>query len=105
MTQVLSRLLIIALLFGSAEAAVDSMHIDGDHDSGNSHMLHDHDDPASDVDHNEDNCNHYCHCTHQMGALFTHTSSIFHTYYIETASHFYRYRYQPLSSLFRPPIS
>ena len=104
MTQLLNILLIIALLFGSAEAAVDSIHIDDDHNLS-SHIVHDHDDLDIDVDHDEDSCNHYCHCTHHIGVLFANNTAIFDAYYLEEGSNNYRYRYQPLPSLYRPPIS
>ncbi len=104
MAQLFNILLIIAVLFGSAEAAVDSIHLDDGHKSG-SHIVHDHNDLDSDVDHEEDNCNRYCHCTHYIGTLFPKTSTIFHTYSLETGSNDYNYRYQPLLSLYRPPIN
>lgn len=104
MSQILSRLLIIALLFGSAEAAVDSVHIDNDHNEGSSHIVHDHDGFDADVEHDQDNCEHYCHCAQQLGAFFTSTSPVYLTYLVGVNSYYYQYRYQPLFSLYRPPI-
>ncbi len=104
MSQILSRLLIIALLFGSAEAAIDSVHIDSGHNDGSNHVVHDHAELDTNVDHDQDSCEHYCHCTQQLGALLSNTASVHQKYFVDANSYYFQYRYQPHSSLYRPPI-
>lgn len=104
MRQLLQLLLIIALLLGSAEAAMDSAHINSDHHDS-SHLLHDHDDMNTDVDHDEDQCNHYCHCIQHIGTLASHSSLSVNALSTLIGVHDYRYHYQPVSPLYRPPIA
>lgn len=104
MTQMLNILLIIALLFGSAEAAVDSAYIESDHHDS-SHYLHDHDDMHTDVNHDEDQCNHYCHCVHNIAALSTYSGLSASNLSTLIGIRDYSYHYQPVSPLYRPPIA
>jgi len=104
MAQFLIRILFIALIFSSVDAAIDTVHMDNAHTEGSGHLVHDFDDFNSGIDDPEDNCNHPCHCAQQIGALFSNTLYSFNTDDIDKISYYYQYQYQPLSPLFRPPI-
>lgn len=103
MRQLFHLVLIIALLLGSAEAAMDSAHIDSDHHSS-SHMIHDHGDLDTNIDHDEEHCNHYCHCVHHIGTTSAYLSLTVAPLSTLIGMHDYGYHYQPASPLYRPPI-
>ena len=104
MRQLLHILLIIALLLGGAEAAVDTVHIDSDHHSS-SHIIHDHSNLDADVDHDEDHCNHYCHCVHHIGALSGYPPMSLSGHSTLIGMRDYSYHYKLVSPLYRPPIA
>lgn len=104
MAQFFIRLLFIALLFGSVDAAVDAVYIDTEHNQGPGHLIHDHDESKSNVNDQNDNCNHYCHCTVQLGMIFSYVLHTSHTCVISKTPIDYNYHSRSLSPLFRPPI-
>lgn len=101
MAQFIIRFLFVALLFGSVDAAIDAVHIDIEHNQSPVHLIHDHD--KLDID--ADSCNHYCHCTAQLGMIFTYASHVYRSSTISKIPDFYQYQAPPLTPLFRPPIS
>ncbi len=104
MVQFIFRFLIIALLFGSVDAAADAVHIDTEHNQGPGHLIHDHDENNSNVDDQNDSCDHYCHCTAQLGMIFSFSSKTSLTCTNSKISKFYLYHSRSISPLFRPPI-
>lgn len=102
MVGLLIRILLLALIFGSVDAAVDAAHVDSDHVQDASHVIHEHNGSQPNVD--EDSCDHYCHCAQQIGALYSSMPQILLTHVIDGGSYHYHYRYQPLPFLLRPPI-
>jgi hypothetical protein len=103
MSQFIIRFLLIAFLFGSAEAAVDSVHIDIDHEEGSGHLIHD--EHKSNNDNEVDSCDHYCHCHAQLGMIHAYSLPSLKTYIINKIPNDYSHRFRPLPPLFRPPIT
>lgn len=103
MAQLLIRFLLIAFLFGSVEATVDSMLIDSGHEQGSDHLIHDHN--KSNNSGAEEDCNHHCHCAGQLGLAFIYFIDSFQTAVIDKISDTYLYRSQLSPPLFRPPIN
>ena len=102
MSQLLIRFLLIAFLFGSVEAAVDSVKMDSDHNQDSQHLVHDHDKSnSSDL---EDSCDHHCHCAGQLGLIFAYCINSYQSFIIDKVSDTYSYRSQLSPPLFRPPI-
>lgn len=105
MKQYLVSFLLLGLLFGSVDAAIDTVHIDIDHNQSPGHLIHDHDESSSNVGDQKDSCNHYCHCAAQLGMFFSYTTHMYPSCSISKITDFYRYHSPPLTPLFRPPIS
>lgn len=100
MSRLVINLLLIAFLFGSVEASVDTVLIDINHEHSSEH--HDHDDSNSN---HEDECDHHCHCAGQLGQVFTTSikSSQVCVIINNIDTHTYRSNLSP--PLFRPPIA
>ncbi len=102
MTQFIVKLIIIALLFTSAEAAICSIHFaaegdievveldNGDHLGG---LI---DDGV---------CNHLCHCAHHFAAFSTGVSLTLHSAKSEVTNYTEFYSSKDSPPLFRPPIA
>jgi len=103
MTQLFIRILVIALLFSSAYVAAEAVCVDFDdqHKEQTSMLEHD----TSDTDNQNDCCDQYCQCLAQAGLIYTNSNSLSKTRLISKISNYYNYHSQPLSPLFRPPIS
>ncbi len=101
MSRLVINMLLIAFLFGSVEASVDTVLMDINHDHSSEHHNHDHDDSNSN---HEDECDNHCHCAGQLGLVFPPNIKSLQTCvivkYIDT--HSYRSNLPP--PLFRPPI-
>jgi hypothetical protein len=102
MPQLLIKFLLIAFLFGSVEAAVDSVQIDNDHAQDSQHLVHDHD--KSNNSDLEDDCEHHCHCAGQTGLTFSSSVKSVQTSVIVKISDTHSYRSNFSPPLFRPPI-
>ena len=104
MVHYIFRFVIIALLFGSVDAVVDAVHIDSEHNQGPGHLIHDHDESNSNVDDQRDSCDHYCHCTAQLGMIFSYFTNTPQTCTISKIPNYHRFHSRPLPHLFCPPI-
>ena len=103
MSQLIIRFLLIAFLFGSAEATMDSVQLDSGHSQDTEHIIHDHD--KSNNSDLEDNCDHHCHCAGQLGLIFTYCINSYQTFVIDKISDTYSYQSQLSPPLYRPPIN
>lgn len=102
MSRLIINLLLIVFLFGTVEAAVDSVLIDINHEQGSEHLIHDHDESSSNE--LEEDCDHHCHCAGQLGLAFTTYVNSVQTSVIFKFSDTHLYRSSLSPPLFRPPI-
>jgi hypothetical protein len=102
MTQFIVKLIIVTLLFTSAEAAVCSIHLAADGDIGvvevgNSEHL------GGLID--DGSCNNMCHCAHHFAAFSTDASLTIHFAKSEVICYTEFYSSKDSPPLFRPPIA
>lgn len=102
MSRFIIKLLLIAFLFGSVEASVDSVLIEIDHEHGSEHQMHDHDESNTNY---EDECDHHCHCAGQLGQVYTTSIKSFQVCVIINNIDTHTYRSNLSPPLFRPPIA
>lgn len=104
MSQFIIKLLLIAFLFGSVEASVDSVIIDINHEQGSEHPIHNHNHDESSDNELEEDCHHHCHCAGQIGLAFSSSINSVQTSVIVKISDTDLYRSNLSPPLFRPPI-
>ena len=104
MSQLIIRLLFISLLFGSMNAAAETVCMDSHDVQDIDYLVFDHNDPLQDIDDQEDCCDHFCKCTSQLGIIFSRTSTINLSCVTSKIADYTHHHSRTLSPLFRPPI-
>lgn len=98
------QLLVFTLLFGSAEAAFCSVSMHIDHNTDEEQLIENNEQQNEEKDSQWDVCEHYCHCVHQLGVVFSHTFQLSQSFSTNRPFDYERYDFQPPPSLLRPPI-
>ena len=101
MTQFIAKIIVIALLFVSAEAAICSTF----HLLDSDELVHIDDDNAHNELFEENSCNHMCHCAHHFATFSTDTSLIPNNSDQEVSHYSDHYSSNDSPPLFRPPIA
>lgn len=102
MTRLIIKLIIVALLFSSAEAAVCGILSLSDSHSASFHLA---DNDSFDEHEEEFFCSHLCHCAHHLAAFPHETSLALSTSGNITYSYTDHYSSKHSPPLFRPPIA
>jgi hypothetical protein len=102
MTQFIVKLIIIALLFTSAEAAICSIHFAAEGDIEVVEL-----DSSEHLDGliDDGSCTHMCHCAHHFAAFSTGASLVLHSAKSEVNYYTEFYSSKDTPPLFRPPIA
>ena len=102
MHQFIAKLIIISLLFSSAEAAVCAVYVALD--DGTNQVQVDEKQTDFGERYAEDSCNQMCHCTHHIGAFITNSALTLRSVTLVSFHFSDDYSSKESPPLYRPPI-